>query len=151
MPWSSVDTKYSIQRVKCTPSTAYTEYSIHRVQHTPSTASIEDCLSSHHSHDYESTAKCSFSCRCASRHDTLPSASAPRELNGESTLSHSRVCESTNRWWSLTTRRAVHRSPPGSGWNSLNHGRTSVSPISLEYGLRVRMIMASKCFHTRAW
>ena len=41
MPWSWVDTKYSINQVLYTPSTAYTEYSIHRVQHTPSTAYTE--------------------------------------------------------------------------------------------------------------
>jgi hypothetical protein len=32
-PWSWVDTKYSIQQVQHTPSTAYTEYSIYRVSH----------------------------------------------------------------------------------------------------------------------
>jgi len=42
------------------PSIAYTEYSIQRVQHTPSTASIQDCLSSLHSHDYKLTPECSF-------------------------------------------------------------------------------------------
>jgi len=60
-----------------TPSTAYTEYSIHRVQHTPSTAYTQDCLCSLHSHDYELTPECSFSCRRASLHDRLPSASSP--------------------------------------------------------------------------
>jgi hypothetical protein len=48
------------------PSIAYTEYSIHRVQHTPSTASIQDCLYSVHSHDYELTPECSFNFRRAS-------------------------------------------------------------------------------------
>jgi hypothetical protein len=38
-----------------TPSTAYPEYSIHQVLHTLSTASIQDCLSSLYSHDYELT------------------------------------------------------------------------------------------------
>ena len=47
------------------PSIAYTEYSIHREQHTPSTASIQVCLSSLHSHDYEVTPECSFSFQCA--------------------------------------------------------------------------------------
>jgi len=41
MPWSRVNTEYSIHRVQHSPSTAYTEYSIHRVQHTPSTAYTE--------------------------------------------------------------------------------------------------------------
>jgi len=41
MPWSWVDTEYSIHRVQHTPRTAYTKYSIHRVQYTPSTASTE--------------------------------------------------------------------------------------------------------------
>ena len=56
----------SSHRLQHTLSTAYTEYSIHRVQHTPSTASIQDCLSSLHSHDYELTPECSVSFRCAS-------------------------------------------------------------------------------------
>ena len=44
MPWSGVDTEYSIHRVQHTPSTAYTEYSIHRVQHTLSTAYPAYCI-----------------------------------------------------------------------------------------------------------
>jgi len=70
---STAYTEYSIHRVQHTPSTAYTKYSIHRVQHKPSTASTQDSLSSLHSHDYELTPKCSFSCRRASLHDRLPS------------------------------------------------------------------------------
>jgi len=35
IPWSWVDTKYSIPHVQNTLSTAYTQYSIHRVQHPP--------------------------------------------------------------------------------------------------------------------
>jgi len=41
MPWSGVNTMYSILRVQHTQSTAYTEYCIHRVQHTPSTLYTE--------------------------------------------------------------------------------------------------------------
>jgi hypothetical protein len=67
------------------PSIAYTAYSIHWVQHTPNTASIEDCLSSLHSHDYELTAECSFSFRRTS----------PFELIGKVTLSDSHGCELT--------------------------------------------------------
>jgi len=46
MPWSRVNTEYSIHRVQHTPSTAYTEYRTHRVRHTPSTAYTEYCI--HH-------------------------------------------------------------------------------------------------------
>ena len=35
MPWSRVNTEYSIHHVQRTPSTAYTEYCIHRVLHYP--------------------------------------------------------------------------------------------------------------------
>jgi len=44
MPWSGVDTKYRIHRVKHTPSPAYTEYSLHWVLDTLSTASAECCI-----------------------------------------------------------------------------------------------------------
>jgi len=85
MPWSWVDTVYSILWVQSTPSTVgtkfsihrgehtpskpFTEYSIHPVQHTPSTASTENSVSSLHFEDYHMTPECSFSFRCASQHD----------------------------------------------------------------------------------
>jgi len=50
MPWSLVNTVYSIYRVQHTPNTAYTKCSIHRLQHTPNTVSTHDCVSSTHSH-----------------------------------------------------------------------------------------------------
>jgi len=40
MPWSRVNTDYSIHRVQHTPSTAYSEYSIHRVLHHPKIDSL---------------------------------------------------------------------------------------------------------------
>ena len=59
MPWSRVNTEYSIHRVQHTPSTAYTEYSIHRVQHTPSTAYTQ--YSIHPVHHTPSTAYTQYS------------------------------------------------------------------------------------------
>jgi len=44
MPWSGVNTEYSIHWVQHTPSTACTEYSIHRVQHSLSTAYTAYCI-----------------------------------------------------------------------------------------------------------
>jgi len=44
MPWSRVNTKYSMHWVQHTPSTAYAEYSIHRVLYTLSTVYTEYCL-----------------------------------------------------------------------------------------------------------
>ena len=44
MPWSRVNSEYSIYLVQHTPTTAYTEYSIHRVLHTPHTASSQHWL-----------------------------------------------------------------------------------------------------------
>jgi len=82
MPWSWVDTKYSI----------------HQVQRTRSTASTRDCLSSLHSPDYELTPECSFSFRCASLWHRPPSARSPWELKGKATLSHSHGCKLTT-WW----------------------------------------------------
>jgi len=128
MPWSWVDTEYSIPRVQHTPSTAYTEYSIHWVQHTPSTASTQDCLSSLHSHDYELTPECSFSFRRASLHDRTLSASSPWELKGKVTWSHSHVCESTN-WW-------IESQHPG-----------APSIDRLQVLVQSRTITASKVYH----
>ena len=81
-----------------TLSTASTEYSIHRVQYPPSIASIQNCLSSLHSHDYELTPECSFNFWRASLQDRSPPASSPSELKRKVTSSHSCDCELTN-WW----------------------------------------------------
>jgi len=45
MPWSRVNTEYSIHRVQHTPSAAYTYYNIQWVMHIPRTASFHDRLS----------------------------------------------------------------------------------------------------------
>jgi len=82
MPWSWVNT----------------EYSIHQVQHTPSTASTQKCLSSLHSHNYKLNPECSFSFRRGSIHDWPPPACSPWEHKGIVTLSHSHGCKLTN-WW----------------------------------------------------
>jgi len=81
MPWSRVNTKYSIHQVQHTPSTAYTEYYIHRVLHHPKINSLLlpvslsspisylsvdlIVLSSLHSHNYELTNEYSRSSRGA--------------------------------------------------------------------------------------
>ena len=160
---SAAYTKYSIYLVQHTASTAYSEYSIHHVQYTPSTASIQDCLSSLHSHDYKLTRECSFSFRRASLHNRPPSASLPWELKCEVTLSHSDVCKSTN-WWMESQHPAHHpatgskcssnltRSRPPKCITKLTWSRPpSVSPNSLNYCLQVRTIMASKCISKLAW
>jgi len=85
MPWSWV----------------HTEYSIHREQHTPSTASIEECLSSVHSHDWASTTECFFNFRCTSLQNCLSPASSQWELKGKVTWSHFHSCEWTNGWMEL--------------------------------------------------
>ena len=46
---------------------------------------------------------------------------------------------------SFSTRRAIRQPPPNTRLISLDHGLQSVSPYSLNYGLQVRTIMASKC------
>jgi len=118
----------SWHRVQQTPST-----SIHWVQHTPTTASTQDCLSSLHSHDYELTPECSFSFWRASLHNRPPSASSAWELRGKVTLSHSHGCELTN-WWK-ESQHSVRL--PSTAFSS--------RPDSLDYGLQVCTIMASKC------
>jgi len=82
MPWSWVNTVYSL----------------HQVQHTPSTASTQDYLSSLHSHNYNLTPESSCSFRRASLQHQLPPASSPWEPKDRVTPSHSHGCELTN-WW----------------------------------------------------
>jgi len=145
MAWSWVDTEYSIHQVQHTPSTAYTKYSIHLVQHTPSTASTQDCLSSHHSHNYELTPECRVSFQHASLHNRPPSASSLWELKSKVTLSHSHGCELTN-WWIESQHRACRPSTASKYSSNLTQSRPpSVYPNSLDYGLQFRTITASKC------
>jgi len=133
MPWSWVDTGYSI----------------HGVQHTPSTASTQDCLSSLHSHDYELTPECRFSFRRTSLHDRPPSASSPWELKGKDTLSHSHGCDLTN-WW-IESHHPVRHPLTASKYpfNLALSRPTSASAISLDHGIHVHLqtpsIRACKC------
>jgi len=156
MPWSWVNT----------------EYSIHRAQHTASTASSQDCLSSLHSDDCELTPECSLSFRRASLQDWPPPSSSPWELQGKVTTSYSHGCKLTN-WWreSQHTARLLSTAskyspdlarswPAGASPNSLDHGLQlhlwvtwswppNVSPNSLNRGLQVYLwvhsITASQC------
>jgi len=107
-----------------------TEYSIHRVQHTPST---QDWLFSLHSHDYELTPECSFSFRRAFQYDWPPSASSAWEPKDKVTLSHCHSCR-------LTNGRIVSQYPV-----TVQRPPRSPHPNSLDYGLHVRLITASKC------
>jgi len=141
MPWSSVDT----------------EYSIHRAQHTPSTASTQDWLSSLQSHDYGLTSECSFSFPQSSLHNRLLSASSPWQLDGEVTLSHSHGCKLIN-WW-IESQHAARRPSTASKYSAnLDPSRpASVSEDSLDHGLQVhlhaRSITASDCIlrDARLW
>jgi len=130
----------SWHRVQHIPSTR-----IHRVQHTPSTASTGDCLSSHHSDDYELTPECTFSLRRASLHDRPPSASSPWELKVQVTLSHSHGCELTN-WWIESQHPARHPSTASKYSSKLVRLRP---PSTHDHGLQVhpqtRSVTASKC------
>jgi len=136
-------------RVQHTLSTAYTKYSIHRVQHTPSTVSTHDCMSSLHCHEYELTAECSFSLRCAPLYDRPSSASSPWGLLGKVTLSHSNGWELTN-WW-MESQHPVRLPSTASRYSSnlAQSQPASVSPNSLDHGLQVqfqtRSMTASKC------
>jgi len=91
MPWSWVDTEYSIHRVQHTPSTAYTEYSIHRVQHPPKIICLPFFLIIT---NWPLNVPAAPS--VASLYDRPPSASSPYELKGKVTLSSSHICELTN-------------------------------------------------------
>jgi len=129
MPWSWVDT----------------EYSILRVQHSLSTAYIQDWLSSLDSYDYELTPECSFIFRRTSLHDRPPSASSPCELKCKVTLSHSHGCGSTI--WRIESQHWARRPSTAPKYSS-NLARSwpqSASPNTQDYGLQVRKITDSKC------
>ena len=140
MPWSWVNTEYSIWRVQHTPSPANTEYSIHRTQHPPKIISDPFVLTI-----MSRPFNVASSFWCASLQNQLPPASWPWELKGKVTLSHSHGCELTN-WWIESQHPAVL---PSTTPNLARSWPQSVSPNSLHHGLRVhlhtRSIMASKC------
>jgi len=149
MPWSWVNTEYSIHRVQHTLCTAYTVYSIHPVLYPPSTVSPQNCLSYHHSHHYELTAECSFSFRRAFLQDRPPPASSPWEIIGKVTSSYSHCCQWTN-WW-IESRHPAGLLSTGSKYSS-NLARPWPSSASLSYTIvaskcisKLRSITASKC------
>jgi len=117
----------------------------HRVQHTTSTAFTQDWLSSLYSHDYELTPECRMSSQHASLLDRPPTASSPWELKGKVTLLHSHGCELTD-WW-IEFQDPACRSLTASQYSSklTRSWPWSVFPNSLDYGLQVCSIMASKC------
>jgi len=75
LSFSSITLPSSQNTKSCHPSLSLHVMilSWHRVQHTPNTASIQDSLSSIHSHDYKLTPECVFSFQHASLHDRPPS------------------------------------------------------------------------------
>jgi len=127
MPWSWVNT----------------EYSIHRVQYTLSTASTHDCPSSRHSHNSELTPECSFSFRGASLQDRPPPASSPWEVKDKVTTSHAHGCEWTNGW--IEPQHPVHlqSTAPKHSSNLARSWPPSASRNGLDHGLHVHLWVQS--------
>ena len=150
MPWSRVNTEYSIQRVQHTPSTAYTAYcSIPRltVSHSQpvSQLSVDHVvLNSLHSHDYKLTNGSSLSFRCTSlliyrlqinllqvlqsrsimacKYISKLARSRPPSVSLRYTISASK-CISVLHNLGLQVHLWVTQSrPPSASPNSLNHG-----------------------------
>jgi len=136
----------SWHQVQHSPSTI-----IHPAQHTPNTASTAACLSSHHSHDDKVTPECSFSSRCASLHDRLPSASSPWALKGTVTLAHSHRWKLT--YWRIEAQHPARRPSTASEYESkLARLRPSSSHNRcLQVSIQTRSTTASECIFKLAW
>jgi len=131
MPWSRVNTEYSIQQVRYTPSTASTEYSIHWVLHTPCTASFQDRLLSRSQPVFSSLGNevpsiLYIATILSTRMNRVTASVAPPTWT-----TTSRCSSNLARSWCIS--KLVWSQPP------------SVSPNPLDYGLQVHTIMASKC------
>ena len=129
MPWSRVNTEYSIHLVQHTPSTPYTEYSIHRVQHTPSTASTV-----HSIHLVQHTLRPAYTAYCIIPRSSVSRSQPVSHLAAEHVVlnsPHSHNYKLTNEW-SLSSCRA-----------SLPIYRLQID--RLKALLQSSSIMASKC------
>jgi len=163
MPWSWVDTEYSILRVRHTPSTAYTNSTIHRVQHPPKIVRLPFILMT------RSWPRNIFS------DSSVPPYMIDRHLPGlhDSSKEKSHCPIPTVASWltdesNLSTRRGIHRPPPSPGPIPLSHclgvhiqtlsimashwgsKLAQLRPPSshnqgLQVHLQTRSIMASKC------
>jgi len=154
MPWSRVNTEYSIHGVQHTPSIEYPEYSIHRVGHVLSSSNAVYCiispltvshsqpvshlfadhvvLNSIHSHQYQLT-----NAYCLSSHRTsLPNYYLqidPIQILHQSHLIKASKCISNlARSW-----------PPSASPHLLD--------LSIHVNLQTSTIKASKCISKFAW
>ena len=169
MPWSWVDTEYSIHSAQHTPSTAYTKYSIHRVQHLPEIVCLPFILM-FPSWPLNVASASSVPPYTVNRHQT----SSPRDLKGKVTLSQSHSCELNNGWKesqhparrpstaSRFSSKLARLRPP----SSHDHGPPedistfawsrppTASPHPLDHGLQLYLrngsIMASRCIYKLA-
>jgi hypothetical protein len=124
-------------RVQQTPST-----SIHQIQHTPSTASTYVGWPFLQSHDYGLTPTCNFSVWCVFQHNPPPAASSARQLKPKLIISHSQCCKLRN-WWTVSWYPAHPQLTASKFLSNLAETQPpSVSPIFLDHGLQVCMIMA---------
>jgi len=167
MPWSRVNTEYSVHRVQHTPSTAYTEYSIHRVKHTLNTAYTEYSI-----HRVQHTLSSAYTAYCIFPRSTVPrSQPVFSALSGPcctkfSTFPQLRV----NQWieCQLPPHMPPDLLPPDSlppDWLPPDWAPSDQSPpdqpppstpsILIDYGLQVylptRSITASKCISEFTW
>jgi len=169
MPWSRVNTEYSIHRVQHTPSTAYTEYSIHRVQHTPSTAYTDYCIHQvqHHPKIDSLLLAATFSSLggCCTQLSTFPQLQVNQciETQLPSRLPPNRPPPSTPpnslhhrlqdhlQTCSVTASECIWKldRPPSSSSEFTRSRPPSASPNSLNHGLHVHLwvhaMSASKC------
>jgi len=143
MPWSWVDTKYSIHQVQHTPSTAYTEYSIHRVPHTPRTASYQDWMS--HSQSLSSQRTMLYSILyvptiTSQAMNWVWASIAHASRSTASRFAPSRLTASRlTTFSSIASRSITSKYSSNLDWS----WPPSASPNSLGQGLRVRTIMSS--------
>jgi len=132
---------YSIHRVQHTMSTAYTEYSIPQVQHPPTIVCVPFILMiTCWPLNVASVSGMPPYMVDRGQQPARPEGSQDKLLCPIPTFA-SQLTEEL----SSGTQRAVNWLPPSTRPISFDHSLESVSPHSLDYGLAVRTIMASKC------
>jgi len=130
MPWSWVNTEYSIHQVPHTPSTPDTEYSIHRVQYPSKIACLPFI----------------FMITSWPLNVALDSGVPPYIIDRHQPTQHVRSKFDLTDWWIETQCMACGPSAGSKYSSNLAQSRPwSVSLDSLNYGLQVCTIQASQC------
>ena len=156
MPWSRVNTKYSIHRVQHTPSSAHTKFSIHRVQYTPSTAYAEYGIDwVQHTPSTAHTEYCIHRLLHYPKINRLPLAASLSALSGPGCTQFSTFPQLRVKQW-IESQLPSHMPPDLPAPDPLppDSLHPNVSPNKLDYRFQqylwVHFISSSKCISKHA-